>query len=209
MLNAKSFDIFFPNSNQEIIDVVERAWIKSTATTKEQKEKNVFDIFHTFLNKLNKSFTSNSNGELSDLVLEKSVYIAETTNIYEWPNVESLKLSDLHRMTVMIYNYIKFKFHLIHLITLSHSQQTFTTVNNTKNIKDSSFKSFENLVKLIEGMMDASFTDELIYSIFNDFFLFYVRARDNNQSEENRNKSLEDMEAIIQMLLEETSNIYY
>jgi len=56
-------------------------------------------------------------------------------------------------------------------------------------------------------MMDNSFTNELIYSIFNDFFLYYVRARDHNQSEENRNKSLEDMEAIIQMLLEETSNI--
>jgi hypothetical protein len=208
MLNVKSFDILFPTINQEVVDVVERAWIKSTATTKEQKEKNVFDIFHTFLSKLNKSFLSNSSAELTDLILEKSVYIVETTSIHEWPNVESLRLSDLHRMTVMIYNYLKYKFHLIHYITLSQTQQTFATPINTKNIKDSSFKSFENLVKLIEGMMDTSFTDELVYSIFCDFFLFYVKARDTNQSEENRNKSLEDMEAIIQMLMEETSKIF-
>jgi hypothetical protein len=207
MLNVKSFDILFPICNQEVLDVVERAWIKSTATTKEQKDKNVFDIFHTFLNRLNKSFTSNSNAELSDLILEKSVYIVDTTGIHEWPNVESLKLSDLHRMTVLIYNYLKYKFHLIHFIKISQTQQTFITVSNSKNIKDSSFKSFENLVKLIEGMMDVSFSDELIYSIFNDFFLFYVKARDSNQTEDNRNKSLEDMEAIIQMLLEETSKI--
>jgi hypothetical protein len=189
-MNSESFDIVSPNYNNEILDIIDKAWKKSTATTKEQKDKNVFDIFHTFLACLNKALISSSSAELADIVLEKSVYMAETTGIFEWPPVETLKLSDLNRNSILLYNYLKFKF------------------SNNKNAKDSAFKAFENLNKLVDCIIDTTYTHEMILNIFNDYFAFYTKAKETS-TEENKTKCQEDIEAIIQMLLEETSKIFF
>jgi hypothetical protein len=193
MIDIKSFDILSPGFNPEIIEVVEKSWIKSTATTKEQKEKNLHDIFHTYLDRLNKSLKSNESNDIADLILEKSVYLNNSTGVTEWPGAETLKVPDLHRLTIFLYNYNKFRFAL----------------NTQTKIRDLSFKSFENLAKFLEVLMELSsleLSEELLFSIFNDVFYFYVKAReDKSLSDENKTKVQEDMMNIIDMIYEETS----
>lgn len=193
MIDTKSFDILSPGYNTEIIEVVERAWIKSTVTTKEQKDKNIHDIFHTYLDRLNKTLKSNESADLADLILEKSVFLTNSTGVHDWPGAETLKVADFHRLTIFLYNYNKFRF----------------TLNTQTKIKELNFKAFENLAKFLEVLMELTsmeLSEELLFSIYNDVFYFYVRAREEKTlSEENKTKVEEDMRAIIEMIYEETS----
>lgn len=191
MFNINSSDILSPAYNTEITDIVEKAWLKSSAATKEQREKNIHDIFRTFLSSLNKKLNEGLDLDLSDLILEKSKYITDSTGIFEWPSAETLKVPDLHRLTLYFYNYLKNHFALASLGKIS---------------KDLPFKAFENLVKFIESNLDSfsMLTEELIFSIFNDFFYFYKLARQSN-NEETKEKSKMDMEDIINHLFTETS----
>jgi hypothetical protein len=193
MIDTKSFDILSPGFNPEIIEVVERAWIKSTATTKEQKDKNLHDIFHTYLDRLNKTLKSNESADLADLILEKSVYLTNSTGVHDWPGAETLKVADFHRLTFFLYNYNKFRF----------------AVNTQTKIKELNFKAFENLAKFLEVLMELTsmeLSEELLLCIYNDVFYFYVKAREEKTlSEENKTKVEEDMMAIIEMIYEETS----
>lgn len=196
MIDIKSFDILSPGHNQEIIDVVEKAWIKSVATTKEQKDKNLHDIFHTYLDRLNKSLKeSDSPDAVADLVLEKSKYIYEVTGVADWPGVETLKVNEFQRLTIFLYNYNKFRL----------------SSNTNAKIKDFSFKAFENLAKFLEVLVESNFglSEEMLFCIFNDVFNFYVKARESSLSEENLTKVQEDMVAIIEMIYEETSNLFF
>jgi hypothetical protein len=197
MIDIKSFDILSPGYNPDIVEVIEKCWIKSTATTKEQKEKNLHDIFHSFLDRLNKSLKDNENSDaVADLILEKSVYLTEVTGVTDWPGAETLKVPDFHRLTIFLYNYNKFRFSL----------------NASAKIKDLPFKAFENLAKFLEVLMELSsleLSEELLFCIFNDLFAFYVKAKESNLSEENIIKVQEDMMAIIDMVYEETSKIIF
>jgi len=190
MIDVKSFDIISSGHNHELLDVIEKSWKKSTATTKEQKEKNLHDIFHTFLDNLNKALKNSESADISDLILVKSVYLTEVTGVYDWPRPETLKVSDFHRLTIFLYYYCKYK------------------IGSTQmNMKDISFKAFENIVKFLELLMEMlsfELNQDFLFCVFYDLFQFYVSALHHN-NEENRNKVKEDMKSIIEMIYEETS----
>lgn len=201
MLDIKSYDILSPGFNSELVEIVEKAWIKSSATTKEQKEKNLNDIFHVYLEKLNKSLKENETSDISDLIMEKSFYITETTGAYEWPRAETLKVSELHRLTLYLYNYSKYKFAI---------QAGF---HNTT--KDLAFKAFENLAKFLEILAEfISFelSEDLLSTIYHDVFYFYVKTRESNTTEDLKAKAKEDLQLILDSIYEETSkenNLYF
>lgn len=183
-------DVLTPICNQEIVDLVEKTFVKSTATTKEQKQRIILDIFHTFLLKLNKNLYANDPNENSDLMLQKAEYITSTTKTNNWPAPENLKVSDLHRLTLFMYNYLRSKYTL-----------------RTSVKKDGAYKAFENLVKFFEVYIESQsgLSEELVFGIFRDFFMFYQTARENSESPEAKEGVLEDMGLIIDMLDEETS----
>jgi hypothetical protein len=191
MFDIKSYDILSPELNSEIVEVVDRAWIKSSAHTKEQKEKNLQEIFHTYLDRLNKTLKQNESVDVQDLVLEKSEYILTSTGVSDWPGVETLKVTDLHRLTIFLYNYNKYRYAL----------------RSASKIKELQFKAFENLTKFFEVLVELSSQDlseELLFTLFNDYFKFYVLSRQTS-TDENKTKTEEDLFAILDMLYEETS----
>jgi hypothetical protein len=195
MIDVKSFDIVSPGYNQELVDAIEKCWVKSTATTKEQKEKNLNEIFHVYLEKLNKSLKEVESASISDLIMEKSIYMTDVTGVYDWPRPESLKVSDFHRLTIFLYNYSK------HRVAF---QAGHFNVG-----KDVAFKAFENLSKFLELLMEMlsfELSEDLLFCIYNDIFHFYVKARELSQTDEMKNKVKEDLEMIFQMIYEETSN---
>lgn len=192
ILNIKSFDILVVHTNQDVIDSVEKVWTK-TNVTKEVKERQIYDVFHMFVGKMNKLLFNGDWVELADLVLEKSVYISKTTELKEWPNAENLKLNDLHRLALPLYSYLKY-----------HNAQT------NKHNRDVIFKGFENLIKLINILIESlntyGITDDLLFFLFNELFDFYAKARScSTMTEENKEKVFEDMEATIQFIYEETN----
>ncbi len=191
MIDIKSFDILSPGFNSEVLEVIDKAWIKSTALTKEQKEKNLQEIFHCYIERLNKTLKENESNDVLDLVLEKSTYLTTATGVWEWPGAETLKVSEFHRLTIFLYNYNKYRF----------------APDTTSKIKDLHFKAFENLAKFLEVLVELSsqeLSEELLFIIFNDLFSFYLKTLQFS-SEENKLKAQEDILAIIDMLYEETS----
>jgi hypothetical protein len=195
--DIKTQDIYTLSLNNEINEIIEKAWLNSTATTKEQKDKQLFDIFHTFLNQLNKNLKEDNAFAITDLILEKSILIAESTGIYDWPSAEVLKISNLHRLTLFLYNYSKFRLNLI------------VTRKSGKHIKDLYLRAFENSCRFLEVYLEISSTlylqADLVFIIFKDLFEFYVLAREN-ASKESQDKIKDDVELLIDNYKEETSN---
>jgi hypothetical protein len=199
--NISTYDITtHDNLNHDLLEKIDKIWIKSTATTKEQKEKQVFDIFHLFLDKLNNYMTKNENLNVSDLILDKSIYISNLTGISDWPSIESLKVTNLHRLSLSIYNYLRYRFILMNL---SEGQ-----LSKNKHLKDTPLKAFETICKVVEDLVQdcpIKLTQETIYFIFNDFFEFYLKGRSLSQSNDNRIRVQEDMIAVSDLIKEETS----
>jgi len=188
MKDIKSIDILSSGLNLDIIESIEKVTIKSNSATKEQKEKSHHDLFHTYLEKLNKTLKQNESAQLSDLVIEKSSLIGKAISISEWPGAETLKVADFHRLTIPLYNYNKHR----------HSK-----------MKEIHFKAFENLAKFLEVLIELSSSEideTLLFLIYNDIFSYYVMTRRSN-NEENSQKANEDIFAIIDMIYEETSKI--
>lgn len=108
----------------------------------------------------------------------------------EWPNIENLKIASLHRLTIFLYNFLKYKYS-----------------TNEKNLQENSFRAFENLAKCIEiylEMTSLEINEDSLITIFNEFYNSYTKARKHTTHHE---RVKEDMEAIIDMLNEETSKV--
>ena len=152
------------------------------------REKGIHDIFQLFLTRINDNLNNSSYDLLSDIILNKSLYFKEVSNNHSWASPDTLKTNNLNRNTLFIYNYIRYKY------------------SNTLN-KDTYLKQFENLVKFFDVFMGffSSFnlTEDCFFVLFDDFFNSYILSYKHSDAD----KSKEDMNAILDLIKEETSNI--
>jgi hypothetical protein len=133
-------------------------------------------------------FVGGDSLALFDLLFEKASYFTEQVGPIEWLNLENLKIGDLNKEYIIFYNYMKFKYSAIE-----------------KNIKENNIRAFDALSKIIEIINERpniATNEESLYIIFNDYYTFYERARSNSSQPD---KAQEDMAAVLDLLLEETS----
>ena len=145
--------------NPEIIESIEKISIKSNMINKEQREKNIKELYKTVLLKISKILDERNSNELMDLIFDKSIQICEITKEYEWPGVKDLKVSNLNRFTNFFYIYIRSR-----LILYSNKSK--------KNIQETAIKACDNLLKLLNILIDNTviIENKLYYMIFYDLF---------------------------------------
>lgn len=173
--------------NPEIIESIEKISIKSNMINKEQREKNIKELYKTVLLKISKILDERNSNELMDLIFDKSIQICEITKEYEWPGVKDLKVSNLNRFTNFFYIYIRSR-----LILYSQKKK--------KNIQETAIKACDNLLKLLNILIDNTgiIENNLYYMIFYDLFEFFLLS---NKNEETKN----EIDNIIDLYLEETN----
>lgn len=198
-ININPEDLINSNMNQPIMDTLEKCWIKSTATTKEQKEKQLHDIFHSYLQQLNINLKENRGAEVSDIILEKTHILFETTGVSEWPSGDSLKVTNLHRLSLFLYAHARYRLNLLHLNRFG------------KHPREVCLRAFENALKLLEvyGEISSSvyIQENLIFIIFKDLFDFYCLVRQHTPNKETLDKITEDLNVLIDIYKEEMSKI--
>ena len=173
--------------NPEIIESIEKISIKSNMINKEQREKNIKELYKTVLLKISKILDERNSNELMDLIFDKSIQICEITKEYEWPGLKDLKVSNLNRFTNFFYIYIRSR-----LILYSNKSK--------KNIQETAIKACDNLLKLLNILIDNTgiIENNLYYMIFYDLFEFFLLS---NKNEETKN----EIDNIIDLYLEETN----
>jgi hypothetical protein len=173
--------------NPEIIESIEKISIKSNMINKEQREKNIKELYKTVLLKISKILDERNSNELMDLIFDKSIQICEITKEYEWPGVKDLKVSNLNRFTNFFYIYIRSR-----LILYSNKSK--------KNIQETAIKACDNLLKLLNILIDNTgiIENNLYYMIFYDLFEFFLLS---NKNEETKN----EIDNLIDLYLEETN----
>ena len=173
--------------NPEIIESIDKISIKSNMINKEQREKNIKELYKTVLLKISKILDERNSNELMDLIFDKSIQICEITKEYEWPGVKDLKVSNLNRFTNFFYIYIRSR-----LILYSNKSK--------KNIQETAIKACDNLLKLLNILIDNTgiIENNLYYMIFYDLFEFFLLS---NKNEETKN----EIDNIIDLYLEETN----
>ena len=174
--------------NPEINEAIEKLYLNININSKEQKEKGVLELHKFFIQRLSKSLEKNNVLEVTDLILDKSLKISETTDNYDWPTAESLKVPNLFRSTNLLYVYTKNRLNM-----LSGKGKRF--------IKDGPIKAIDNLIKILNGIIEENITldNDLIYICFEDLFSFYSLS---NFDEKNK-ELIEDLISLYQ----EESNI--
>lgn len=143
------------------------------------------------LNKINYFLYENNSEALFDILTEKVLYLKEYTGITEWTQGETLKVQNLHRLALFIYNYQRFKM----------------TTKTTKEIYN---RGFENIAKFLDVYMEminnVYIKENLLFNIFDDFFYFYKKAKETADDAQNIETLTQDMEATLSLVFEETSN---
>lgn len=126
---------------------------------------------------------------LTDLLLNKPSVIVEQTGKLEWPLIENLKLQNFDPLTIFIYNSIRYKYLL-----------------RAKFNKDTLMKAFDNMYLLIMKFVEKTntpFSDEILMSLFNDFFVLYIKVKENFEDLSEVEEKLDNLNLEIQ---EVTSN---
>ena len=182
---------FQNNLNPEILESIEKTMIKSSLISKEQKEKSILEIYQTFIQRLSFNLNDQNSIAISDLIFDKSYEIYKITEKNDWPNLETFKLPNLHRLTNLFYIYIKSRLKLI---------------NKDKKINKNKIifiKACENIIKLLIALIDNSLLNHLqnnlLYMLFKDLFEFYHITNYNDKIKD----SLEELFS----LYEEETNI--
>jgi hypothetical protein len=177
------------NLNTEINEVLEKARTQMTQNQKDQKDKHMIEIFSYFLLRLSTKLNDSEPNEITDLILDKSIHISEVTSIYDWPAPELLKVSNLHKMTVQFYNYIKNRTALI-------------CAKNKKHNKDLAAKACDQLTKFLIKLYDEPLLkrieNNLLYVMFKDIFTFYSMSGYKAQSKE-------EISVLIDLCMEDTN----
>jgi hypothetical protein len=170
-------------------------FIKSSLT-KELKERAIIDLFQTILNRINEHITNSNYQSLSDIILNKSQYLKNINENLDWISIENLKINNPQRLAIVIYNYLRMKFS-----------------KNTKTVKGNCKKAFDNLVIFCDILMDnlnsLNLHEDCLFTQFEDFFNFYVEARNNNTDKDTTEKIKEDMTATIDLIKEESSKCLF
>ena len=182
---------FQNNLNPEILESIEKTMIKSSLISKEQKEKSILEIYQTFIQRLSFNLNDQNSIAISDLIFDKSYEIYKITEKNDWPNLETFKLPNLHRLTNLFYIYIKSRLKLI---------------NKDKKINKNKIifiKACENIIKLLIALIDNSLLNHLqnnlLYMLFKDLFEFYHIT--------NYNEKIKDSLEELFSLYEEETNI--
>ena len=182
---------FQNNLNPEILESIEKTMIKSSLISKEQKEKSILEIYQTFIQRLSFNLNDQNSIAISDLIFDKSYEIYKITEKNDWPNLETFKLPNLHRLTNLFYIYIKSRLKLIN---------KEKKMNKNKIIF---IKACENIIKLLIALIDNSLLNHLqnnlLYMLFKDLFEFYHITNYNDKIKD----SLEELFS----LYEEETNI--
>lgn len=178
------------NLNPEVNEYIERLWTKSVASTKEQKEKNITEIFYLFLKRLNTHLNESNAAEITDLIFDKSELVSEVLSNYDWPNAETLKVSNLHRLALFFFFYAKSRISLFH-------------PKGKMRINEAPLKACENLLQMLNVLIELPIISKLqplfLHVVFQDLFMFYSMI--NNKSETLK----EEIEGIISLYYEETN----
>ena len=182
---------FQNNLNPEILESIEKTMIKSSLISKEQKEKSILEIYQTFIQRLSFNLNDQNSIAISDLIFDKSYEIYKITEKNDWPNLETFKLPNLHRLTNLFYIYIKSRLKLIN---------KEKKMNKNKSIF---IKACENIIKLLIALIDNSLLNHLqnnlLYMLFKDLFEFYHIT--------NYNEKIKDSLEELFSLYEEETNI--
>jgi len=127
---------------------------------------------------------------LFDILTEKVLFLKDYTGITEWTLGETLKVQNLHRLALFIYNYQRFKM-------------------SSKNTKEVYFRGFENIAKFLDVYMEminnVYIKENLLFNIFDDFFYFYKKAKETADDSQIIETLMLDMEATLSLVFEETS----
>lgn len=181
-----------PNSSQhsDIFDFIDKSWSKASQSSKEQQEKTINDIFYVYITKISQYIKDHNGVSLSDLLLDKSFYISDSTNCFEWPKAEALKASNLEQGTVLLYNYAKCRV----MILYGHLKK--------QQKKEVAKKGCEVILNILKNLVNTSLSQILqgilIYSIFKDFFYFSLFNELNDTL-------LEEISGVFSDIYEETN----
>lgn len=189
--NLQIFFIFEKfKHKKDFCDFIQKVWLIAPNVSKEARDKQSFDIFQYLLNKINFYLYENNADALFDILTEKVIYLKEYTGITEWTQGETLKVQNLHRLALFIYNYQRFKM-------------------TTKNTKEVYYRGFENIAKFLDVYMEminnVYIKENFLFNIFDDMFYFYKKAKETADDEENIKTLTLDMEATLSLVFEETS----
>jgi hypothetical protein len=142
-----------------------------------------------YINKLTTALQSSDYISISDLIFAKSALIVEQTGKWEWPLVENLKVQNFDQLAIFIYNYLKYKF-----------------LFKTKPNKDLYSKAFDNLYLLVMKFVEklnTPFSDELLWTLFNELFDLYIKVKENSEDLEDLEEKVDNLNLEIE---ETTSN---
>lgn len=162
----------------DVTDALDK-FSQSTITSKELKEKTIESIFLLFVNKLTSSIQNTDYNSLTDLILNKSSVISEQTGKSEWPMIEILKVQNFDPLSIYIYNYLRYKNSL-----------------RVKLNKEILPKAFDNLYMLLMKFVEkvnTPFSDEVLWTFFNDLFELYVKIKDNTNELEEIEEKIDNM----------------
>lgn len=197
LFSLDTLDIRKEDGTNEIREAIDK--LNKSSHTKELKDKQIHDIFGLFLKNISKALEENKAFALGTIILNESQFFYESTQVKEFPHPESFKITKLHKLSYVFYNYMKNRFLILE--------------KNNKNYKEQLVKNFENISKLIESVVDnfsqIFISAELIYSIFDDYFNLYKQIIKADLSEEIKEKCNEDINGIMELIQEETSNYYF
>lgn len=120
------------------------------------------------------------------------MFLNEYTGITEWVPGETLRVQNLHRLALFIYNYKRFK------VTTKHTKEIY-------------FRGFENIAKFFDVYMEminnVYLKENLIMNIFDDLFYFFKKAKESAEDEEHIDIIKQDIEGTLSLIFEETSNL--
>ena len=159
-----------------------------------EKEKMIFDLAHLFLSNISQLLTNQNVEGLSDLILDKSQLFFELSNMSNWPATNNIKIQNLHRLAIFVYNHLKIKYTL--------------ELNDYKN-QDLLKKALESIANFFENIFENNnytfFSDDLLLFFFQDLFEFYNRNRKANPEEADEFLSL--IKETLNILDEELSRL--
>jgi len=146
--------------------------------------------------------TNQQLDNLSDLILDKTQYFFEKSKMHEWPPAETIKIQNLHRLSLFVYNHLKLK-------------NVVENLGANAEIINKSFLSIAGFFETIfENNNFSFFSDEFTFTLFQDFFHIYLKFINlkekglDSQGDANTQESITDtINTTLEILDEEISNI--
>ena len=134
------------------------------------RDKSLEVIYQLVVSKLTLALQTGDSNSLTDLMLNKPHVIVELTQRPDWPLIENLKIQNFDPLSIFIYNHLRYKY-----------------IIKGKYNKEILLKAFDNLQTLLMKYVEKTntpFSEETLWSLFNDLFDLYVKIIENFGSED-------------------------